>query len=416
MTETVLSIVPDMEVPDFLVREIQAKLAYVDEAITSARVSPGVEGIELSLNGPADKTTTERLSAKVNHLVEAMADGAFEPRLSVLEDYLDRPTSFAADPMDELYKSREVVREGSGYYILGPLLSALIDFFAERVVDAANQFGAKPYRFPALISPGYLERVKYFSNFPHSLSFVTHLREDMEVIEKFSEDGCCKDGLVHAADGSYGDPDAMLSPTVCHHLYMSLTDSVLPEEGLIATAEGNCFRYESTNMASLERLWNFTMREIIFVGSADFVGEGLEKARDMMRQTLDDMALAYKVESATDPFFIGNYRDQAAYQSAFELKHEVRALLPFKGDTIAVGSYNRHKDFFGRSLNIKQADGEFAETGCIGFGFERLAFAFICQHGFDPNSWPDAPSAHYRRLSEGWHSNNAPDYGDVPSF
>ncbi|MBT4219686.1 MAG: hypothetical protein HOE26_06915, partial [Rhodospirillaceae bacterium] len=50
MTETVLSIVPDMEVPDFLVREIQAKLAYVDEAITSARVSPGVEGIELSLN------------------------------------------------------------------------------------------------------------------------------------------------------------------------------------------------------------------------------------------------------------------------------------------------------------------------------------------------------------------------------
>ena len=45
MTETVLSIVPDMEVPDFLVREIQAKLAYVDEAITSARVSRASKGL-----------------------------------------------------------------------------------------------------------------------------------------------------------------------------------------------------------------------------------------------------------------------------------------------------------------------------------------------------------------------------------
>ncbi|MHA1598067.1 MAG: hypothetical protein ACTSV1_05030 [Alphaproteobacteria bacterium] len=415
MTDT-LSIIPDMEIPDFLVREIQAKLAYVDETIASAQVYAGSEGVVLTLTGAPDTETTARLTAKINHLVTSMADGAFEPRLKVLEDYLDRPTSFTDDPMDALYKSREVVREGSGYYSIGPLLSALVDFFASRILAAATGFGAKPYRFPALISPGYLERVKYFSNFPHSLSFVTHLREDMDVIEKFSADGCCASGKVQAADGSFGAPDAMLSPTVCHHLYMSLTDSVLGEDGLIATAEGNCFRYESTNMASLERLWNFTMREIIFVGSADFVGEGLASTRDVMRKTLDDMALAYKVESATDPFFIGNYRDQAAYQSAFELKYEVRALLPFKNDTIAVGSYNRHKDFFGRSLNIKQSDGEFAETGCVGFGFERLAFAFVCQHGIEPEGWPDAPRDHYDGLAKDWHSDSTPEYGDVPKF
>ena len=416
MTDKTLFIIPDIEIPDFLVREIQAKLAYVDETIVSSHVGVGLAGITLNLRQSVDTIRSEHVVAKVNNLVKAMADGAFKPRLSVLEDYLDRPTSFSDDPMKVLYQSREVVREGSGYYSLGPLLSALVDFFSLRVLSAAGDFGAKPYRFPALISPGYLEKVKYFSNFPHSLSFVTHLREDMDVIENFSANGRCHDGLVKLADDSFAAPDAMLSPTVCHHLYLSLTDSVLHEEGLIATAEGNCFRYESTNMESLERLWNFTMREIIFVGSENFVIGGIKKTRDKLRQTLDDMALAYKVESATDPFFIGNYRDQAAYQSAFELKYEVRASLPFKNDTLAIGSYNRHKDFFGRSLNIKQSNGEFAQTGCVGFGYERLAFAFICQHGIDPANWPAAPAAHYRQLSGNWHSNKTPAWGSVPTF
>ena len=414
MTEHTLTIIPDMEIPDFLTREIQAKLAYTDERVLSVAVQSGKAGIVMEMNASLSDGDASELRARVNHLVVSMADGAFEPRLSVLEDYLDRPVAFNEDPMAQLYGTREVVREGSGFYILGPLLSSLIDFFTQRVLNMAMDFGAKPYRFPALISPHYLEKVKYFSNFPHSLSFVTHLREDMELIEKFSHEGCAHDGKVQASDDAYADPKALLSPTVCHHLYMSLADSTLPEEGLIATAEGNCFRYESTNMNSLERLWNFTMREVIFVGSEGFVRDGLDRARDVMRKTLDDMGLAYKVESATDPFFIGNYRDQAAYQSAFELKFEVRALLPFKDDTMAIGSYNRHQDFFGRTLNIKLPDGDFAQTGCIGFGFERLAFAFVSQHGLDPEKWPDAPRAHYRSLSENWHTDQIPQYeGDL---
>ncbi len=410
MTKSKLTIVPEIEIPEFLVREIQAKLAYIDELVSEAIIGPGSEGIVLTMRETVEDNYVERLRAKVNHLVASMADGAFEPRLSVLENYLDRPVSSIDDPMEELYRRREVVREGSGFYILGPLLSSLVDFFEKRVIDVAEKFGAKPYRFPSLISPAYLEKVKYFSNFPHSLSFVTHLREDMDIIEKFSREGCTHHGNVTTPEDSYADASAMLSPTVCHHLYMSLSDSKLPEEGLIATAEGNCFRYESRNMASLERLWNFTMREVIFVGSSDFVQDGLKQAREMMKETFDDLALAYMIESATDPFFVGNYRDQAAYQSAFELKFEVRALLPFKNDTLAIGSYNRHQDFFGRTLNILQADGEFAETGCIGFGFERLAFAFVCQHGIDPHNWPSVPREHYQHLRENWHSQEKPQF------
>jgi len=43
------------------------------------------------------------------------------------------------------------------------------------------------------------------------------------------------------------------------------------------TALGNCFRYESTNLTGLERLWDFAMREIVFVGLASCVLENRDK-------------------------------------------------------------------------------------------------------------------------------------------
>ena len=142
-------------------------------------------------------------------------------------------------------------------------------------------------------------------------------------------------------------------------------------------------------MISLERVWNFTMREIIFVGTDEQVRERIDAVRDAMRPLFEELDLSYNVITANDPFFMGTFRDQAAYQAAFELKFEVRAELPYKSDTVAVASYNRHGDFFGRILDIKMPDGSPACTGCLGVGFERLALAFVTQHGIDPGKWPE---------------------------
>jgi seryl-tRNA synthetase len=95
------------------------------------------------------------------------------------------------------------------------------------------------------------------------------------------------------------------------------------------------------------------------------------------------------VESANDPFFIGEFRKQVAFQSAFQLKYEIRARLPFDDSTLAVGSYNYHQDFFGRRLNISLPNGSLAHTGCVAFGLERIAYAFLAQFGLDPHNWPE---------------------------
>ncbi|PJH75029.1 MAG: hypothetical protein CO064_08820, partial [Anaerolineae bacterium CG_4_9_14_0_8_um_filter_58_9] len=114
-----------------------------------------------------------------------------------------------------------------------------------------------------------------------------------------------------------------------------------------------------------------------------------EIGRERMRGFFEEIGLAYHVESANDPFFIGEFKKQAAFQSAFQLKFEIRARLPFKDGTLAVGSYNYHQDFFGRSLNITLPDGSPAHTGCIAFGLERMAFAFLAQFGLDAERWPE---------------------------
>lgn len=416
MSSTVLSIMPDLKIPEFLTREIGAKLAYVDDTIFDAKVSADLGGIVLHLTEEPSKAKREYLIEKTNLVVSSLVKGAFEPNLRVVVDKTDREFSYCEDPMNTLTERREVVIEGHGYYVLGPIMSGLLEYFEEKYHAVAVEMGARPYRFPALISPAYLEKVKYFSNFPHSLSFVTHLREDLDVIREFSEDARTDNGRIKAKNDAFADIQAMLSPTVCHHLYMSLADSIVPADGVIATATGNCFRYESSNMASLERLWNFTMREIIFVGTEDFVKDGLDRAQERMNAILDEMDLAYRIETANDPFFIGSYRDQAAYQSAFELKLEVRLPLPYSGDTLAVASYNRHRDFFGRTLDIQMPDGSYSETGCVGFGCERLAFAFVAQHGPDSANWPQAVREHVEDGAARWHSPSSPSFDGPPNF
>jgi seryl-tRNA synthetase len=384
-----IEITPSITIPEYLIGEVQSKLAYVDESILKARVASTGKQITIELRKPAPRAGRKQLEEKVQRVVTAMVQGAFKPKIEVLEDALDRPLPYADDPQAELMRRGEMFQESAGLFSLGPLLTRIIMFFEGRFLALADSFGATPYRFPTLIPARSLERVGYFRAFPHSLTFATHLREDLDAIDNFAQHAACGDEGLETPPESFAKIQALLSPAVCYHLYFALADKPLPAGGVIATAVGSCFRYESVNLASLERLWNFTMREVIFVGSRDFVLQNREIGRQRMRTVFEEIGLAYRVESANDPFFIGEFKKQAAFQSAFQLKFEIRAKLPFKNSTLAVGSYNYHQDFFGRSLSITLPDGSPAHTGCIAFGLERIAFAFLAQYGLDTRLWPE---------------------------
>ena len=382
------SILPVVVIPAHLVGQIQSKMAYVDEAIRGAEISADGTQIVLHLVAGLEPGRLSEIEEKVQRVVEEMAKGAIQPRVEVLEDYSERPVFYQQDPMTELLARGEVSEESKGIYLLGPLVTRLVEFFESRFLLLAAEFHAEPYRFPTLISAKMLDRVNYFSAFPHSLTFATHLREDLDVINQFAEETHYHQDGLNAPPEMFSKIEALLSPAVCYHLYFSLADHPLPDGKLVATAVGNCFRYESTNLNSLERMWNFTMREVIFVGPKEFVLENRERSRLFMQNIFEEIGLVYHVETANDPFFVGEFRKQAAFQTAFQLKYEIRASLPFKNSTLAVGSYNYHQDFFGRHLNITLPDGGPIHTGCTAFGLERMVYAFLAQFGFDPANWP----------------------------
>ncbi len=383
-----LKIIPVVPIPSHLVGQIEAKLAYVDEALRGAEITPDGSEIVLTLAADLDSGQLARIENKVQRVVEEMAKGAIQPKVEVLVDHSDRPVFYDQDPMDELLARGEVSEEAKGIYLLGPLVTRLVQFFESRFLLLADEFGAEPYRFPTLISAKMLDRVNYFSAFPHSLTFATHLREDLDIINRFAEETHYHPGGLNSPPEAFSKIEALLSPAVCYHLYFSLADHPLPDGKLVATAVGNCFRYESTNLNSLERMWNFTMREVIFVGPKEFVLENRQKSRRFMEKIFEEIGLVYHVETANDPFFVGEFRKQTAFQTAFQLKYEIRASMPFKNSTLAVGSYNYHQDFFGRHLNITLPDGGPIHTGCTAFGLERMVYAFLAQFGFDPANWP----------------------------
>lgn len=374
-------------IPDDLVEEFLKRVPYVSEGIGNVRVLSGGSSVAFDLRPGfegQEQLVASRISEVAGKLCINYRPGA--SRTVAKQDVL--PSSFRDDPHPVLLERGDIVSFGRGRYGFGPRLVGLMEYFDRRARDMAVRFGAEAHSFPSLVGADVLDRCRYLKNFPSSLNLVSHLREDHAVLQEFAR-SVQWDGQQLAYDraGSSGI-ECLLSPSVCFHWYQWLRDSHVAQTKAI-TALGKCFRYESSNLTGLERLWDFTMREIIFVGPANYVLESRQELVELSAALLNELGLAYEISTATDPFFVDSYAVQSAYQQGFELKFELLAPLPYSGKKLAVGSINYHQDFFGRSFGIQAGD-EPAHTGCIGFGFERLALAFLAQHGLDEKAWPEA--------------------------
>lgn len=383
-------------IPDDLVEEFLKRLPYVSEGIRNVRLLPGADRVAFDL-GPGFENHAGVISSYISDVAAKLCRNH---RAGIAKSLAKRdvlPSSFRIDPHPLLAEQGEIVSFGRGRYGFGPKLVALMEYFDLRVREMARAFHADSRSFPSLIGADVLDRCRYLKNFPSSLNLVSHLREDHGVLQEFAR-SVCWDGEQLVCDrAGLSGVECLLSPSVCFHWYTWLRDSKLAQP-IAITALGKCFRYESTNLAGLERLWDFTMREIVFVGPADYVLASRSRLVDLSAQFLDELGVAYEIASATDPFFVDSYAVQAAYQQGFDLKYELLAPLPYNGKKLAVGSINYHQDFFGRSFAIQTAENP-AHTGCIGFGYERLALAFLAQHGLDVKNWPDVVASHMKTTS-----------------
>jgi tRNA synthetase class II (G, H, P, S and T) len=377
----------EVSVPVELVDEFLRKLPYVSEALAEFELEPESRTrVQFTLRAD-DAQQAILISDRIAETARKMCRNHRPGEAKVLIDHMDRAVAGGADPHPALEANGQLFYYGPGRYGLGPECLQLFELFDRRFVRLAKQFSAVPQQYPNMIGADTLDRCKYFQSFPHSLSLISHLREDLEALQEFAKNARWDGSSLKYNPENLSEVQCLLAPAICFHCYAWLHDSQLAEPKVF-TAVGKCFRYESSNLKGLERLWDFTMREIIFVGPKEYVLSQRRKAIDEVVLILDEWGLAYDIRSATDPFFIEEYSAQVSFQSAFDLKYEIQALLPYTGKTLAVGSFNHHQDFFGRSFDILSANGELVHTGCAAFGLERLVLAFLAQHGIERSGWP----------------------------
>lgn len=344
-----------------------------------------VVGVRVTTTGDADPAMLARRLDEVN-------DAEVRPQRLVTPEVAWR-SPHAVEPADGVFDALVtggiVHQMGDGAIAVGPPFTTVLAALDARVTRiAVERFGAVEYRYPTLISTDTLRRGGYLNSFPQLIMSAGRLCADIDVYRAFVaalERGDDPANLLQR----YGTHTGYcLPPTMCFHTYKQFSGQTLPVGTTVITARGKSFRFESRYHRSLERLWDFTIREIVVISdeasAAGIRAEMLAAACELA----EELGLAGTAESAEDPFFAGPAVPRRALaQRLNRLKYELR-LPAEQGRMISVASFNVHGTTFGEPYGILLPDGAIAHTACAGFGLERLTFAFFCRYGADIAGWP----------------------------
>lgn len=254
------------------------------------------------------------------------------------------------DPIKELRRRGEIVFTRDGALTVGGLPLRLLRWIDAQLLRLGG--GATELQCPALIDRDLLERANYFESFPHG-----------------------------ATDVQGDQRTGLLTPAVCYHCFGRLADAYLETPAAI-TCIGKCYRHENPGRDGLGRLWEFTMREFVFVATPDAVREQRREYVDRVRNFADSVGLQGTVEIAADPFFGRTGRGRKLLQQVKELKYEFRCAMP-DGSKIALSSFNLHETFFTSRFGIALAGVPQPHSACIAFGLERWMLAILAQRGIE---------------------------------
>lgn len=349
---------------------------YASSAIVQAEVSD--MAVTLHLSEAVDR---QALHADVSELATRTAKSSPKKGFKVVRGH-DGAIHFDKDPYETLVERREVVPTDAGVFVFqGEFLNRLKAMDSVFRSYALGE-GSTEQFLPVTVPVSSLQKAGYLKSFPQHAYFSAPVDRDFQKLKHVSD--VADEGAV-AANNLAGS-DRILSPTVCYHCFESLRDVDLDGDVTI-TAVNQCHRHELKNAQSLTRLQTYTMRELVFYGSADYVEERRQAVLEHLIALLSAWDMRYKVVVASDPFFASGAEVKKAFQLLTASKLEVQAYLPYDDRWIAIGSFNNHQQTLTEPYNIRR-QGEATHSGCVGYGYERLLFSLYCQKGFDASNWP----------------------------
>ncbi|MEE1742656.1 hypothetical protein PUR49_39935 [Streptomyces sp. BE147] len=369
--------------------ELAKRIYYASSDIESFRLIEKEQCVVAVEVTTADEVETVDLARKVNLINDR---DVLPQRITHTERVWSSPHSerFAdGDVYDQLLALGLVHEMGQGLIASSGLFTATLHALDERIRSlAVGRFGAREQLYPTLISTETLQRGGYLDSFPQFLMSAHRLHADVDTYSEFvvGEEGAEDVGARLARHGEHSG--YCLPPTMCFHTYQQFHGEELGSGGTAVTSRGKSFRHESRYSRSVERLWDFTIREMVFFGEGKEVADLRQSFLEASCELIDELGLPGHVEGANDPFF-GDGRNprRMLAQRLSGLKYELR--LPVAaGRTVSVASFNAHGTLFGEAFKITLAGGTTASSACVGFGLERFAYSFFCQYGPELGDWP----------------------------
>jgi seryl-tRNA synthetase len=248
-------------------------------------------------------------------------------------------------------------------------------------ITAHRETGTEILRFPPVMSRAIVEKSGYLKSFPHLLGCVSCLHGGEAAIRALvdGQGADWVDGLAAT--------DLVLTPAACYPLYpLVAARGKVSIEGAAFDVASYCFRREASHEPG--RLQSFRMREYVCVGTPEialqFRKRWLAHAEELARQ----LALPYRLETASDPFFGRVGKIMAMSQVEQALKFELLIPVNSEENPTACMSFNYHQDHFGTTWGLQTEAHEVAHTACVAFGLDRLGLALFATHGLELNKWP----------------------------
>lgn len=250
---------------------------------------------------------------------------------------------------------------------------------------------AEVFRFPPVMSLKQLEKQGYLNSFPQLLGCVCALHGSEQEV------GASVERARNGADWTREttSADLVLSPAACYPIYpIAAERGAVPSHGYTFDVAADCFRHEPSK--DLDRLQSFRMREFVRIGTADQVAEFREKWASKAQSLAEILELPFVVERASDPFFGRVGQLMAAKQIEQALKFELLIQVREYGGATACMSFNYHREHFGKTWRLMDGEGEYAHSGYVAFGIDRLALALFSIHGLETRNWSKSVRDHLR--------------------
>ncbi len=186
------------------------------------------------------------------------------------------------DPQPDLERRRELIRIQPGFFTLQGDFLRVFHAINRQVRAMADEVGAIEQEYPAVWPVQLFKQIDYFHEFPQQVILCAPVKDDFASRSEFAKryaksedfDSVPMDELM--ADATYG-----LEPAVCDCCYYSL-EGMQAIDDAYYTCYNKVFRNERSPTNGLDRLTNFSVRDIMYVGTEGFVLEAREKLIDLL--------------------------------------------------------------------------------------------------------------------------------------